>query len=135
TYGVRIRTSVSKWPLEKASMQINFDCDPERAADLKEKVFAELEKLASEGPSEEDLSKTTENILKDREESKEHNAYYLSTLLNYYLYGINFDDPANYEDIVNGLRAEDVQKVMHAFFDDPNIVDVVFVPKEETVTE
>jgi zinc protease len=135
TYGVRIRTSVSKWPLEKASMQINFDCDPERASDLKEKVYAELRMLASKGPSEEDLSKTTENILKDREESKEHNAYYLSTLLSYYLYGINFDDPANYEDIVNELTAKDVKKVMQSFYADSNIVDVVFVPKEEAATE
>ena len=92
-------------------------------------LFAELEKLASEGPSEGDLSKTTENILKGREESKEHNSYYLSTLFSYYLYGINFDDPANYEDIVNGLTVEDVKNVMQAFYDDPNIVDVVFVPE------
>ena len=135
TYGVRIRTSVSKWPLEKASMQINFDCDPVRAEDLKEKVFAELKMLASKGPSEEDLSKTTENILKDREESKEHNAYFLSTLYNYYLYGINFDDPLNYEDIVNELTVKDVKKVMQIFYADSNIIDVVFVPEEEAVAE
>jgi zinc protease len=135
TYGVGLRTSLSKWPVEKASMQITFDCDPERAADLKEKVFAELEKLASEGPSEGDLSKTIENILKGRQESKEHNAYYLSTLFSYYLYGINFDDPANYEDIVKGLTPKDVKNVMQAFYDDPNIVDVVFVPKEAAAAE
>ena len=116
-------------------MQINFDCDPERASDLKEKVFAELEKLATEGPSAEDLSKTRENILKDREESKEHNSYYLAMLYSYYLYGVNFDDPANFEDIVKGLSADDVQKVMQAFFDDPNIVDVTFVPKVEATVE
>jgi len=135
TYGVRIRTSVSKWPLEKASMQINFDCDPDRAVDLKEKVFAELKKLATEGPTETDLSKTTENILKDRQESKEHNSYYLSTLLSYYLYGINFDDPANYEDIVNEITVKDVKKVMETFYKDANIVDVVFVPQEEALAE
>jgi zinc protease len=135
TYGVRIGTSLSKEPIEKARMQIQFDCDPERAADLKEKVYAELDKLANEGPTEEDLSKTVENILKDRQQSKEHNSYYLSTLYNYYVYGINFDDPANYEDIVNSLTAKDVLKVMKAFYDDPNIVDVVFVPKEEASTE
>lgn len=135
TYGVGIRTSLSKWPVEKATMQINFDCDPERAKDLKEKVYAELEKLARKGPSEEDLSKTVENILKKRQESKEHNAYYLSTLYSYYLYGVNFDDPANYEDIVKGLTAKDVKKVMQAFYDNPNIVDVVFVPQEEAATE
>ncbi|MCK4880068.1 MAG: insulinase family protein, partial [Bacteroidales bacterium] len=135
TYGVRIRASMRKWPVEKATMQINFDCDPARATELKEKVYAELEKLASEGPSEEDLSKIVENILKERQENKEHNAYYLLTLYNYYLFGINFDDPANYEDIVKGLTTDDVKKVMHAFYDNPNIVDVVFVPKEEAAVE
>jgi zinc protease len=129
TYGVGIRTSLNKWPVEKATMIINFDCDPERASELKEKVYLELEKLAKEGPSEEDLSKTTENILKDRQENKEHNAYYLSTLFNFYLYGINYDDPANYEDIVNGLTAEDIKEVMQAFYQDPNMVDVVFIPE------
>lgn len=134
TYGVGIRTSLNKWPLEKATMQINFDCDPERAGELKDKVFAELENLATKGPSREDLSKTRENILKDRQEAKEHNSYYLSTLFTYYLYGVNFDDPANYEDIVNGLKTEDVQKVMRDFYDAPNMVDVIFVP-ETAVTE
>jgi len=135
TYGVRIRTSLSKWPVEKASMQINFDCDPERAADLKEKVYAELKNLASEGPSEEDLSKTLENIMKDRQESKEHNAYYLSNLYNFYVYGINFDDSSNFENIVKSLTVKDVKKVMKEFYSSPNIVDVVFVPEEEAAAE
>jgi zinc protease len=135
TYGVSVRTSLAKWPLEKASIQLMFDCDPARAVDLKEKVFAELEKLAREGSTEEDLSKTVENILKSREESKEHNAYYLSNLYSYYLYGINFDDPANYENILKGLTVKDVKKVMSAFYDNPNIVDVVFVPNEEAPVE
>jgi zinc protease len=135
TYGVRIGTSLSKEPVEKARMRIQFDCDPERAADLKLLVYAELDKLTSEGPSEEDLSKTVENILKDRQQSKEHNSYYFSTLLSYCIYGINYDDPANYEDIVNSLTAKDVLDVMKAFYDNPNIVDLVFVPKEEAITE
>jgi len=135
TYGVRIGTSLSKEPVEKARMQIQFDCDPERAAELKVLVYSELDKLASEGPSEEDLSKTVENILKDRQQSKEHNSYYFSTLLSYCIYGINYDDEANYEDIVNNLTPKDVQEVMNAFYDDPNIVDLVFVPKEEASAE
>jgi len=134
TYGVGVRTGLNKWPIEKASMRIGFDCDPERSADLKAKVYLELEKLANEGPSEEDLSKTVENILKTREQSKEHNSYYLGTLYNFYLYGINFDDPSNYEDILKKMTTKDVKKVMKAFYENPNIVDVVFVPKEEGTT-
>jgi len=130
TYGVGIRTSLSRWPLEKARLQIRFDCDPERASYLKNRVYDEQVTLAEEGPSEEDLSKTVENLLKTREQNKEHNDYYLNTLFNYYVHGINFDDPSNYEDILKNLTTTDVRKVMEEFYEDPNVVDVVFVPKE-----
>ncbi|RPI46527.1 MAG: insulinase family protein [Bacteroidetes bacterium] len=132
TYGVGVSTSLSKWPEEEATMRIGFDCDPNRASDLKGIIYEELKKLAGEGPSQEDLSKTVENILKTRQQEKEHNAYYLSTLYDYYVYGINYSDPANFEDILITMNPEDVRKVMKAFYDDPNIVDVVFVPEEVT---
>ena len=128
TYGVGVRTSLQRLPVGKANMQISFDCDPERAEDLKAKVFLELDKLAKEGPSEEDLSKTVENMLKTREQSKEHNAYYLGAIYGYYVHGINYDDPANYEDILKELSTKDVKKVMKTFYKKPNIVDVVFKP-------
>ena len=130
TYGVGLRSGLDRWPVEKATIQLRFDCDPERYGELKKIVYAEMEKLAKDGPTMEDLSKTVEKILKDREESKEHNAYSLNNLYNYYVHGINYDDPANFEDILKNLTVEDVQKVMNAFYDDPNIVDVVFVPRE-----
>jgi zinc protease len=128
TYGVRIRTNLERLPMGKANMQISFDCDPERADDLKAKVFLELDKLAKGGPSPEDLSKTVENMLKTREQSKEHNSYYLNTIYGYYVHGINYDDPANYEDILKQLTPKDVKKVMKAFYKKPNMVDVVFKP-------
>ena len=133
TYGVRVRTGLNRWPVEKASMQIMFDCDPERFADLKEKVYVELEKLAQDGPSGEDLSKTVENLLKTREQNKEHNSYFLNNLFDYYVHGINFDNPANYEDILKDLTTKKIMKVMKAFYKDPNVVDVVFVPEEESM--
>ena len=121
TYGVGIRASLNRWPAEKASVQILFDCAPERYQELKEIAYAEMAKLGKEGPSEKDLTKTIENILKDREESKEHNAYYLNNLYSYYIYGIDFADPANFEDIVNSLTVKDVKKVFSAFYKNPNI--------------
>ncbi len=128
TYGVSVRTGIERWPLEKGSLQIRFDCDPERAEELKEKVYQELDRLAVEGPSEEDLGKTVENMLKVRQQNKEHNAYVLGVLYNYYVNGINFDDPANYEEILERLTVEDIQNAMAAFYTGSNVVDVVFMP-------
>jgi len=46
------------------------------------------------------------------------------------VHGINFDDPANYEDILNALTPGEIQQVMSVLYADPNVVDVVFMPKE-----
>jgi zinc protease len=131
TYGVSIGTDLRHWPRETGNMRINFDCDPEKASYLKEKVYGELKALAENGPSKEDLSKTVENLMKTREQSKEHNAYFMNTIFDYYIHGINYDDPANFEDILKGLTQKDVKKVMGILYDNPNIVDVVFIPLEK----
>ena len=131
TYGVGVSASMSHWPEEKGTLRLRFDCDPGKAEDLKGKVYREMDLLAENGPSDVDLSKTVENLLKTREQSKEHNAYYLDAIYNYYVHGINFNDPANYENILRDLTGEKVRKVMNDLYEDSNIVDVVFLPLEQ----
>jgi len=36
---------------------------------------------------------------------------------------------------VNSLTTDDVKNVMHTFYNNPNVVDVVFVPKKEGAAE
>jgi zinc protease len=131
TYGVGVSASMSHWPEEKGTLRLRFDCDPGKAEDLKGKVYREMDLLAENGPSDVDLSKTVENLLKTREQNKEHNAYYLDAIYNYYVHGINFNDPANYENILRDLTGEKVRKVMNDLYEDSNIVDVVFLPLEQ----
>ena len=133
TYSVGVRTGLERWPLEKGSLRIQFDCDPERVSGLKDKIYKELDTLAEDGPSSEDLSKTVENLLKDRQQDREHNSFVTGVLYNYYVYGINYDDPANYEGILNNLTTNDVKKVMSSLYSGANLVDVVFVPKEAAI--
>jgi zinc protease len=132
TYGVGVNTSMSQFPEEKASLMIMFDTDPEKVQHLKGLVYEELEKLVKDGPSQEDLSKTAENMLKDREQSKEHNSYWMNALYRYYVHGYNSDDPANYEEIVSSVSEKDVKKFMKKLYKNANIVDLVFYPEEAT---
>ncbi len=129
TYGVSTSASLSQFPDEKARLLIMFDTDPEKASYLKELIYKELNELAENGPSDKDLSKTIENMLKDREENREHNSYWMSTIHNYYLHGYNFDLPSNYTDIIKGARKKDIQQLMKSFYKDANVVDVMFSPK------
>lgn len=131
TYGVGIRGNVSQFPTSKGTLRIAFDCDPVRANNLKAIIFREIDKLIAEGPTAEDFDKTIKNMLKDREQSKEHNSYWLSSLYNYYFSGVNTASAVNYEDILNKMTQADVQEFAENFFKDADLMDIVFVPKTE----
>ncbi len=131
TYGVSVRMETSQYPKQEASAVISFDCDPDKAEHLKSLVYEEIEKLKSDGPTQIDLDKTIENLRKSREQSKQHNSYWMSVLYNYYFNHVDNDDPANFEQILDKMTGKDIQKVVKEFFESADVVDVVFVPKTE----
>ncbi|MGM0464756.1 MAG: M16 family metallopeptidase, partial [Bacteroidota bacterium] len=114
----------------KVNTIISFDCDPERATELKAKVQNEVQRLVNEGPGQEHLDKAVNNVLKNREESKQHNSYWMTSLYTYYLSGINYHDPSNFEDILKTFTADDIREAAEAFFGDADLVDIIFVPGE-----
>ncbi len=131
TYGVSAAISLQQFPVQKANTIISFDCDPERANELKSIVYHELQQLMVNGPEQEDLDKAVNNILKNREESKLHNSYWMSILYTYYLSGINYNDPSNYEEILKAFTTDDIKEAAIAFFKDADVVDIIFKPEQD----
>lgn len=128
TYGVSSSVSLQQFPVEKASVMISFDCDPERAVELKSVIYEIIDALVNKGPGEEYLSKAVKNVLKNREEAKQHNSYWMSTLYSYYMTGINYNDPANYEDILNAFTVNDLKEFAAKLFENSDKADLVFMP-------
>jgi zinc protease len=129
TYGVSLNIGSQKFPVQQATDLIMFDCDPSRANDLKAIIYKELDNLMTTGPSEENLKRIVNNLLKNREESKQHNIYWSNALYAFYYTGVNVNDPENYEEILKKLTREDVKKVAKMFFSKADIADIVFRPK------
>jgi len=128
TYGVSVSSQNAKYPKNEKTLQMSFDTDPDKAAYLKSIIYREIAKLAKQGPTAEELDKVVKNLLKDREQAKPNNSYWMTTLRDYYQNGINFDLPANYEDIINNMTIKDVKKFAKKYFAKPDLVDVVFKP-------
>ena len=128
TYGVSVSLSEQKRPVELAEGTINFDCDPARANDMKAIIYRELDNLMKNGPSQQNLDKTVNNILKTREENKMHNSYWSSVLSRYYSNGINSNDPANYENILKAFTIKDIQNIAVEMFGKADVVDLIFKP-------
>jgi zinc protease len=130
TYGVSVNLSPQKHPYMNASGLIMFDCDPLRADTLKTIIYSEIDKMVKYGPSKENLEKAVNNMLKNREESKQHNNYWSSAIYSWYYTGIDVNNTANYEDILKKLTVKDIQKAAKMIFSKADLADIVFRPKE-----
>lgn len=128
TYGVSVSLSLQKRPVQIGEGVISFDCDPARANNLKTIIYQQLDTMMIKGPSQQNLDKTVNNILKNREESKLHNGYWNNILSRYYSYGINSNDPANYENILKAFTVKDIKKLASQMFKKADVVDLIFKP-------
>lgn len=129
TYGVSVNAGAVREPYQNYSMTMVFDCDPDRAAQLKSLVYEETEKMMQEGPTAEELHKVISNIKKNREQSKQHNRYWLNNIYSEYVTGIKFD-PEGYEKMLDKISPKDIQKFAQSLFKGADVIDVVFQPKK-----
>ncbi len=131
TYGVSVAAQSEKYPKNEKTLQMSFDTDPDKAAHLKSIIYREIGKLAQQGPTAEELDKVVKNILKDREQAKPNNGYWMTVLKDYYQNGVNFDLPANFEDIIKNITIKDVKKFAKKYFAKSDVADVVFKPLKQ----
>ena len=129
TYGVRVSTNSAKFPKAEKSLTLMFDTDPEKAQHLKSVLYGEIDKIAANGPTAEDLDKAVKNLQKNREQAKLHNNYWLQALNTFYTYNVNTTAPENFETILEKMTIPQVQKFVKTFTSKADVVDIVFKPK------
>jgi zinc protease len=131
TYSVSLNASSQKRPEEKTSLLVAFECDPERATELKQIIYTELDGIAKNGPRQVDLDKTVSNLLKNREEASQHNSYWANMIRSYYLTGIDNNDSRNFAGILNKLTVKDVRNAVKKFLAKADLLELVFVPEKK----
>lgn len=131
TYGVSVSSSAMREPYQNYSMTMSFDCDPAKADHLKSLIYAEIDKIQKEAPTQEEINKVISNMKKNREQSKNHNSYWMSAIYSYYVSGVNPADPKNFEEIIDKVTTKDIQKFAQTLFKGADVVDLTFMPKAD----
>ncbi len=127
TYGVSARVSLTP-RLNEYMVEVSFDTNEQMADELTDIVFAEIEKIAKEGPLAEDLEKTREYENKNYTKSIEQNNWWSSAIYEFYKYNIN--NVEEYLPAVNGVTSADVQALAKKILDDGNLIKVVMRPEK-----
>jgi zinc protease len=131
TYGVSVEANSDMSPVQKANLFIAFECDPERATELKAIIYRELQEIVMNGPTQVNLDKTVSNLLKNREEDLLHNSYWANTIRSFYLTGIDKNADKNFTDILNSLTINDIKKMTGKYLKKADLLEMVFVPEKK----
>ena len=123
TYGVGTQGSVSSYPKGNFSLMAYFDTNAEMRDKLVAIIHEELRKIAKDGPSEVNLNKVKEYMLKKHTENLRDNNYWLGVLGDYSIYGI--DRLTDYEKIVSGITVADMQAFTNNLLAQNNNAEVV----------
>lgn len=83
SYGVQVGTDLSQSPTPLFSLEINFDCNPDKADALVKIVHAELSRVQTENIPANMLEDIKQSIIKNYQEQIKENSYWLNALTSY----------------------------------------------------
>ena len=133
TYGASTVANARKDPNGRYLLQVYFNCKPALAEKLRALAQDGFRKLAEEGPTDEQFTRTVEHFKKNVPESRINNSYWLSDLLRYFRSGYDYDK--EWEAAVGGLTKESIRDAAARLYNSGNFVEVVMMPGETTEAE
>jgi zinc protease len=129
-YGVSINGNASKIPETRYSITSSWGCNPENIEKLSQTFLDEMDKIIKNGPTEEDLNKVKETMIRERETQVKENSFWLSYLQNHYLFENKILSLEEFKDLVNSFTVKDIKGVAKKYLDTENYVRVALTPKE-----
>jgi M16 family peptidase len=122
TYSVQVSGDLQHHPNNEALLRIAFQTDPQKYNSLIPIVYKELEKMATEGPSKQDLDKVKAYELKVYNQVLRMNNYWEYVLYTDLYNGIDVDTDFRY--IVENMTCDDIRTTLRNLIDQNNCIEV-----------
>jgi len=101
---------------------------PQRLAELTSAVFAEIERLKTNGPDAESVAKVKEQMRREYETNVKQNEYWLSVLLRAAETGEAASGVLDFPQRVESITAEQIRDAARRYLDTRNYIRVSLVP-------
>ena len=127
TYGVSVNGELERYPYAEALMKISFRTDPEKYETLIPIIYEQLNILAKDGPSEENLNKVKEYEYKTYGQVKITNDYWNYIAYNELFNKVDFDN--NYLQRVKSLTINDIRDFAKKMLQPNNRIEITMKSK------
>lgn len=109
TYGVSVSADCNMRPEQDCRLTISFRCDPDKYDELLPIIHEQLQLMAEQGPTAEQMDKVKGYEQKNYDRVILTNGYWESVMSNLLADGINMDK--DYMKLVNSLTPQDIQDI------------------------
>lgn len=130
-YSPQVMINPEHYPQSVYQFMVMFGCSPKMTGKLTKAVFAEIKKLRSSGPTEVDLQKAKEALIRARETDIEKNEFWLSKLESIYYDKTNPQSIIHFKERVNSVTVKALQQAAHQLINPEHYVRVVLMPEKK----
>ncbi|MGA3013309.1 MAG: insulinase family protein [Bacteroidales bacterium] len=130
-YSPQVMINPTHFPQSKFQFMVMFGCSPKSADKLTKAVFSEVKKIIAKGPTEVDLDKAKEELIRARETDLEKNDFWLNKLESLYYDGTDPASILNFKDRVKAVSLEDLRLAANNYLKFNNYVRVVLKPEKK----
>jgi len=131
TYGVSVMASTSQFPKPEYRITVTWGCAPDRVQELIQTAMGQIDSLRNYPVTDIYITKVKETQRREREVSLKENRFWSSSLQFAYS---NFEDPMDilrYDELIEKVNSDYVQKTAQKYFDMKNYVEVVLYPENK----
>ena len=130
TYSPSVGGGCSREPHEEYAISVQFNSAPDNVEKLTKSVFALIDSLQTTGPTQGDVDKVREEIVRSREVQLKQNGYWLGTILTREQAGEDLTGVlAAYDTLIKGLTPAEIQQAAKQYFNVKNYARFVLLPE------
>jgi zinc protease len=128
-YGVGFGERTNKYPKPEFSVTAQWGCSPDNVEKLSKTVFDEVAKIRKDGPTDVDMQKVGETLIRERETNEKENNYWLGSLENSYMNGDKILTYDEYVKLVKSITKDDVKKLANKYMTGKEYIKAALMPE------
>lgn len=129
-YSIGAYPRYDKLPNASATMLVYYPCAPKNIEKATSATLSIFNKIETQGPTDVNLFKAKEELLKKHETNLRENKYWLSTMESYYFNNIPFTEFNKIDNTINSITKDDIKNIAKKFLKTDNYVRVSLVPEK-----
>jgi zinc protease len=130
-YSPQVMINIEQYPKSHYDLVVIFGCSPKATEKLTKAVFGEIKKLRKKGPSDTDLKKAQETMIRARETDLEKNDFWLGKLESLYYNHDSHDAVNTFKDRVNAITTGDLKQIATTCLQPEHYVHAVLMPEKK----